>query len=1001
MAATLTADQELVYASFPISKMEETADGNLLVYGKATDGTVDSDRQVVDVSWSAGALRQWLDTGGNVRVQHNPQRDPAGKGLQLDVTADGHWVKALIVEPVAKDLVRHQVLRAFSVGISRPHIEPDPSGKALGGIIKGGPDTQIVEVSLVDRPANKNCGFQLVAKGDGGGLEFTGKMFGDVSLLTKDGGPGGPGEEEDEPDYDQKPKPGTVPTDPTPDTLTGKDDGTGVRYKSVSLEMPGDVTVGFSPADLAKLHTFSMELGAEEAEFQKVADAEEAFLGKGHRKFNARRRKQLAGSGHALADGSYPIPDADALRRAAVLARSGHGNVAAARRLIARRAKELKVPNPLSENDAVKKDEGVAIPVEDVSKAAVCDMCKGPLTDGKCMKCTGMKSEAELEVDKGLNQMDHDDHDDDSDADEDDKGSDKSADAAAADAEKTDSVKAKKSGGKSGKKAPPWVKPSGEGDSGEDSEDSSSTSSGKAAHPTPADGVTGMSADPVPVHREPDGTAIESFEADAAMPTVPDSGVSGVGKSDAGGDWTEMDAALRLKSAGVAGQLGMLHDLCCPAFTPADVAKAHPNSNFDSIDLMFFAKKAMDSMSYDNLEEAAKATALWTHAQTLKMIGVSGMLALQEEAHKAFRDANPGVSSFPTPGAISAERFRRGDITAGHAAQSPGAEGPHTATIPSPGMSAESYSRGFIQDGHAADSPANKSAGVPARTEWVPTIQENARAAMRAMHDHVAQTFPDVCSLAPGEPSGVMSRPVPVPAGTPGTSAARATGQVHKNETVTETPAAVEPDLGKGVAEPDVEKAAKKLRKKLGKKVLAGKMGLEEARTMLGRKVAQKAGGQTMLAGPAGGGMGGMKAEAEPEALKTASSQPYIHVYGNAPAQPSPGVDADVVKSAVAESLAPLLEQLATHEKTIAAQSAMIEKMADMPDPGVAAFRGMAYKSSGSAGRPGGVQTVAEIAERSQAAMMREMEVTWRTTSDPKEREAAWRSINKMRGFDS
>jgi hypothetical protein len=77
----------------------------------------------------------------------------------------------------------------------------------------------------------------------------------------------------------------------------------------------------------------------------------------------------------------------------------------------------------------------------------------------------------------------------------------------------------------------------------------------------------------------------------------------------------------------------------------------------------------------------------------------------------------------------------------------------------------------------------------------------------------------------------------------------------------------------------------------------------------------------------------------------------------------------------------------------------MIEKMADMPDPSVAAFRGMAYKSA-AGGRPAGVQTVAEIAERSQAAMLREMEVTWRTSPDPREREAAWRSINKMRGFE-
>jgi hypothetical protein len=55
-------------------------------------------------------------------------------------------------------------------------------------------------------------------------------------------------------------------------------------------------------------------------------------------------RHALAGKGHALKDGSYPIPDRKHLHSAAVLAASGHGDVAAARRLIRKRAAELGVP---------------------------------------------------------------------------------------------------------------------------------------------------------------------------------------------------------------------------------------------------------------------------------------------------------------------------------------------------------------------------------------------------------------------------------------------------------------------------------------------------------------------------------------------------------------------------------------------------------------------------------------------------------------------------------
>ena len=83
-------------------------------------------------------------------------------------------------------------------------------------------------------------------------------------------------------------------------------------------------------------------------------------LTKDSRTFTAAERKQHAKDGNALPDGSYPIPDKDALRRAAILARSGHGDVAAARKLIARRARELGVANPLDEDDDKKAGKSVA-----------------------------------------------------------------------------------------------------------------------------------------------------------------------------------------------------------------------------------------------------------------------------------------------------------------------------------------------------------------------------------------------------------------------------------------------------------------------------------------------------------------------------------------------------------------------------------------------------------------------------------------------------------------
>ena len=69
---------------------------------------------------------------------------------------------------------------------------------------------------------------------------------------------------------------------------------------------------------------------------EAVAELRAASIGVGD-------RKALAAKGHALPDGSYPIPDKSHLHAAAVLAASKHGDYKAAKALIRRRAKDLGV----------------------------------------------------------------------------------------------------------------------------------------------------------------------------------------------------------------------------------------------------------------------------------------------------------------------------------------------------------------------------------------------------------------------------------------------------------------------------------------------------------------------------------------------------------------------------------------------------------------------------------------------------------------------------------
>ena len=145
------SDSTNVYAD--ILKYDDNGDGTLTVYGKATDDSVDIDQQICDPVWLAKAMPDWFMTGGNIREQHS--NIAAGVAKEYEAKSDGHYISALVVDPVSVKKVQNRVLRGFSIGIKSPRVVMDKKA-ANGRIIDG----QIVEVSLVDRPANPNC--QLV-----------------------------------------------------------------------------------------------------------------------------------------------------------------------------------------------------------------------------------------------------------------------------------------------------------------------------------------------------------------------------------------------------------------------------------------------------------------------------------------------------------------------------------------------------------------------------------------------------------------------------------------------------------------------------------------------------------------------------------------------------------------------------------------------------------------------------------------------------------------------
>ena len=139
-----------------ISKTEEMDDGTIKVWGYASSGAVDSDGETITSDAMKAALPDYLKFGA-VREMH--QAKAAGTAIEANVEADGRtFFGAHIVDSEAVKKVKAQVYKGFSIG--GKVTERDTLDKT---IIKG---LKLVEVSLVDRPANPDAVFTMF-KADG------------------------------------------------------------------------------------------------------------------------------------------------------------------------------------------------------------------------------------------------------------------------------------------------------------------------------------------------------------------------------------------------------------------------------------------------------------------------------------------------------------------------------------------------------------------------------------------------------------------------------------------------------------------------------------------------------------------------------------------------------------------------------------------------------------------------------------------------------------------
>jgi hypothetical protein len=1076
-AATLDG-QEVVHVGLAdIAKWEDGPDGSLYVYGKATTPEVDTDDQIVSSEFSGKALQDWLDTAPALRVQHNAQRDPAGSGVRLELNRDGdggHWVKGVVDEPTAVRLVKRGHLRAFSVGIAAPVIERDMTGKARGGIIKGG---RIVEVSLVDSPANRSCFLEIAkAAGGDGHAEFSGKVYG-ADLLTKE-----------------------------------------TRPKTVTVELPKNMSLSVKPSDLAKLATFKQRLVQDqnatkaaatqtvkavtgEPEDPALAAVKTAEAGIYKRDIDTATRRRLAGEGRALPNLSYPIETHEDAHNAATLALSGHGDVSAAKKLIRRIAskegwtdvldrlkggRKGKVSEPqaakgkkgecptckgrgyvksgnvkceaCSGSGKVKAADKAAEP--QVTKCGTCDGggmmdgkpcpdCKpgkkkakkaagiiplplGPSVDGRqypvpaplqkkkgklraicpgcgakqnpehahCPECGGKLPARALQVHKnhdfvclgcGKNLDKGEKHCPQC-------GKENPGYLPEADhkipANKTAKSKPKK--GKKGKpfggsQAPPFgVKDKEDTDGDEPKKDkaaarvtkgSQSTGKkkkGKGGTPGSASGAEHAPEYTVPPHREPDGGAMEAFEADAGL-SDGDGGDSqplpaGVGHTDKAAD-PEMAAHMALKALNIPADMGALHALTCPAYDPADVAKAFPHASFADLDASAWQMADLEKAATAPLSEVAGLFSLGQAALNLKNADPYLLADLRQAAHKAFRDANPGPSSYPTPGELSPQRFSRPLINEGHEAPSPGHDAPHSFRIPATGgISAQDYTRSYLP-GVASMSPQNAHTSPPVNppaTTGAPTgspagqyvtsaAHESAAHAISAMHDHLSHIFPDVCLMKPSDND--FRHPVPTPEGAPSVTPAPGTRKAAKKTAKARARKAA-------AAQRKTAKAQAAKRRKLERKVLKGKMTVNTARAKMGYEPLPD------------------------ETVTKAATAP-----GEAPPAAA-AFDPEALKAAVA----PLVKRLKQQDKALTAQGKALKKVrktadaiASQPDTSSAPFRGVALtKTTAPAVQ---APSSAGYAEHAQLNQLRLLQQEAYNSPDPGARVAAMAELDRALGI--
>ena len=162
-----------------IQKIQDQDDGTIIVEGVASTEDEDSDKEIVKADAMRSAIPDYMKFGA-VREMHQPLA--AGTALEINVDDNNiTTLKAHIVDSEAIKKVKTGVYKGFSIGGSVTKRD-DLNKSIVTGI-------QLVEISLVDRPANPSAVITCykadgLSAGEENAIDPLTKSMGDVKEMA-------------------------------------------------------------------------------------------------------------------------------------------------------------------------------------------------------------------------------------------------------------------------------------------------------------------------------------------------------------------------------------------------------------------------------------------------------------------------------------------------------------------------------------------------------------------------------------------------------------------------------------------------------------------------------------------------------------------------------------------------------------------------------------------------------------------------------------------------